>query len=317
MKVLLPALALSLMLSCKGDTPSKNLDQQNQKGSEAEAQTLIQARQELKTKLTHPGDKAGPIDVPPPDAPFSLVQFDAQPGKLSAYLTKDPKDKKRHPAIIWITGGDSNSLGEMWNPAPKNNDQTAAAYRQAGIVMMLPSLRGGNENPGQREGFLGEVDDVLSALAYLKKVPYVDPSRIYLGGHSTGGTLVLLVAEVSNAFRTVFSFGPVADVRVYGDSYAYADINENQEALPRSPGYWLADIKTPAFVMEGSRGNSEQLNAMAKSTSNSQVHFLEIHNTDHFGILAPVNEAIAQQIVKDTGPTPSIRLSKVALEALF
>lgn len=56
--------------------------------------------------------------------------------------------------------------------------------------MMFPSLRGGNDNPGVKEGFLAEVDDVLAAADFLGKQNYVDPGRIYLGGHSTGGTLV-------------------------------------------------------------------------------------------------------------------------------
>jgi dipeptidyl aminopeptidase/acylaminoacyl peptidase len=59
-------------------------------------------------------------------------------------------------------------------------------------------LRGGNDNPGRREGFLGEVDDVLAAADHLSKLPHIDPTQIYLGGHSTGGTLALLVAECSN-----------------------------------------------------------------------------------------------------------------------
>lgn len=77
---------------------------------------------------------------------------------------------------------------------------------------MSPSLRGGNTNPGVKEGFLGEVDDVLAAANYFEKQKYVDPKRIYLGGHSTGGTLVLLVSEGSPRFRAVFSFGPAGDV---------------------------------------------------------------------------------------------------------
>jgi dipeptidyl aminopeptidase/acylaminoacyl peptidase len=61
--------------------------------------------------------------------------------------------------------------------------------------MMFPSLRGGNDNPGRHGGFYGEVDDVLAAHDYLSRQPYVDPKRIYPGGHSTGGTLALLTAE--------------------------------------------------------------------------------------------------------------------------
>ena len=93
-------------------------------------------------------------------------------------------------------------FAEFAGPVPPQGPLRAAitaAYRRAGIVMMYPSLRGGNDNPGRREGFLGEVDDILAAAEYLARESYVDPGRIYLGGHSTGGTLAMLAAEMPNA----------------------------------------------------------------------------------------------------------------------
>jgi acetyl esterase/lipase len=109
--------------------------------------------------------------------------------------------------------------------------------------MMFPSLRGGNDNPGTEEGFLGEVDDVLAAADFLGKQAFVDAKRIYLGGHSTGGTLVLLVAECSDRFRAVFSFGPADNVAGYGPEYLPFDSSNPREIELRSPGRWLASIK--------------------------------------------------------------------------
>jgi hypothetical protein len=70
---------------------------------------------------------------------------------------------------------------------------------------MFPVLRGGNDNQVPKESFLGEVQDVVAAAGHLEDLPYVDSDRIYLGGHSTGGTLALLVAECSDRFRAVCS----------------------------------------------------------------------------------------------------------------
>ena len=183
-----------------------------------EATSLAEARKGFTTQLTRKVKANEPVDEPPPKV-FRKVQYDSPVGKLAAYLTPDPKDGKKHPAIVWITGGDCNTIGDVWHPAKPDNDQTARQYREAGIVMMFPSLRGGNQNPGFNEGFFGEVDDVIAAAEFLAKQDYVDPKRIYLGGHSTGGTLVLLVAECSDHFRAVFSFGPVADITHYPDQF--------------------------------------------------------------------------------------------------
>jgi pimeloyl-ACP methyl ester carboxylesterase len=235
-------------------------------------------------------------------------------GDLSAYLTPDPGDGGKHPAIIWVTGGDSNSIGELWEPAPRENDQSAAAYRMAGIVMMFPSLRGGNDNPGRREGFLGEVDDVLAAAEYLAAQPYVDPTRIYLGGHSTGGTLAMLAAELSDRFRAVFAFGAVDDVRGYGGEFVYHQPGDPKESVLRSPGFWLDSVRSPLFAIEGTGGNIDPLQAMRTSSTNPLIRFVAVPGFDHFGILAPANEVIATKILADTGSTMAITLSEQELK---
>ena len=279
---------------------------------------LRAARRVFKTTLVPKEEKREKVDVPPPNI-FSLVKYDAAPGALSAYLTPDPKDGKKHPAIIWITGGDCNSIGEIWRPAHPKNDQTAAAYRKAGIIMMFPSLRGGNDNPGVKEGFLGEVDDVLDAATYLAKQPYVDPARIYLGGHSTGGTLVLLVAEVSTRFRAVFSFGPVSNVGHYGPDYCPFNYRETQELLLRAPGKWLSSVKSPVFVIEGTMppANADDLNKMRKDSTNPQIHFLSLPGATHFNTLAPMNTLIAEKILKDDRPASNLTITPAELPKTF
>ena len=100
-------------------------------------------------------------------------------GKLPAWITPDPGDGEKHPAIVWITGGDSNSLDDFWSSGGPDNDQSASAWRRAGMIMMFPTLRGGNTNGGKREFFLGEVDDVIAAARHVASLPYVD--RVFIG----------------------------------------------------------------------------------------------------------------------------------------
>jgi dipeptidyl aminopeptidase/acylaminoacyl peptidase len=293
---LLAALVLALFAGC---------------GSKQETQPLAEARKGFTTRLARQTRANKPV-AEPPAVVFSKVKYDAPVGKCSAYLSPDPRDGTKHPAIVWITGGDCNTIDSVWNPAPRNNDQTARQYREAGIVMMFPSLRGGNDNPGTQENFYGEVDDVLAAAKHLAGVEYVDPKRIYLGGHSTGGTLVLLVAEVPNPFRAVFSFGPADDITGYGGQFTEAvNMSDRREVALRSPGRWLHSIQCPTFVFEGtSQGNLSSLQTMARDSKNPKAQFFPVKGATHFSVLAPVNELIAKKILADTGEQTNLSFTE-------
>jgi acetyl esterase/lipase len=290
----------------------------NQQALPGSTGSLVEARAGFKTKLV--ARAAGKEPAPePPAGVFARVRYDAPVGQLAAYVTPNPQDGKQHPAIIWITGGDCNSIDDgCWNEGPADNEQSASAFRNAGIVMMFPSLRGGNDNPGMKEGFLGEVDDVLGAAEYLRKQEYVDPNRIYLGGHSTGGTLVLLVAECSDRFRAVFSFGPVHTVRGYPPEFLPFDTSNPREIELRSPGQWLATIKSPTFVFEGTtQGNLMSLQAMARSSTNPNPHFLAVRGGSHFSILAPTTRLIAEKILGDGSPTCNLTFTEEEVSRPF
>ncbi len=310
MKPARPALLLLLMTLAAG-LPGQ--------GADAPPATLVSARKDFHTQLLpQKRTEKEPAEVAPREV-FLTIKYPAPDGPLAAYLTPDPGDGRKHPAIIWITGGDCNSIGDVWSDAPRNNDQTAAAYRKAGIVMMFPSLRGGNDNPGVKEGFLGEVDDVLAAAKHLQKQPYVDAQRIYLGGHSTGGTLALLVSECSPLFRAVFAFGPVEDVAGYGDDRGFLpiDLKNQQEVRLRSPGYWLSSIQSPTWILEGTTGNISSLREMGRVSKNPKLQCFEITGANHFTPLAPMNEFIARQILQDTGEICSITVSANELKRHF
>jgi dipeptidyl aminopeptidase/acylaminoacyl peptidase len=282
--------------------------------------TLAQARSLHQTKVKDEERSDAPIDQPPAGV-FDLVKYPSPVGPLSAYITSDPHDSRKRPAIIWITGGDCNTIGDVWSAEPPDNDQSAAAYRDAGIVMMFPALRGGHQQPGRREGFYGELDDILAAADFLAKQSQVDPNRIYLGGHSSGGTMVLLEAEYSDRFRAVFSFGPVAIITNYRNSRLQLpfDLSDKIEVALRSPDRWLPSIQGPTFVFEGDQtpSNSKSVKFMMKLKAPHSVHFYLVHGATHFTILAPTNRLIAQKILQDTDATSNIEFSDSEIEGLM
>lgn len=286
----------------------------------ANSASLADARRSFHSNILPGGQPKEPAKPAPANTLLNTITYPSPVGQLAAYITRDPRDGAKHPAIIWITGGDCNSIGDVWTSEGLQNDQTAAPYRMMGIVTMYPSLRGGNANPGVKEGFLGEVDDVLAAADYLEKLPYVDPKRIYLGGHSTGGTMALLVAESSPRFRCVFSFGPIDDVANYGPDSGFLpiDIYNRKEVEIRSPIYWLSSIKSPVWVFEGTNGgNIGPLLAMKRASTNPNVHFIPISGATHFSTLGLTNELIAKKILSDTGEACSISFTEDELNHLF
>ena len=279
------------------------------------SQSLTDARNGFTTRTTGARSNS-PVDPPAPGT-VRYITYPSAVGELAAYLSPEIRDGRRHPAIVWITGGDCNSIGDVWSPAEPGNDQTAGIFRSVGIVTMYPSLRGGNQNPGVKEGFYGEVDDVIAAGRYLQSLPYVDPQRVYLGGHSTGGTLALLVAEMTNGFRGVFAFGPVDDVSGYPREYLPFDTANGREVELRSPGLWLSSIRSPVWVIEGTGGNIASLRAMKDSGNNPLVQFVEVLGADHFSVLGPMNELIAGKIHEDSGPTSNITVTNEESSKLF
>jgi dipeptidyl aminopeptidase/acylaminoacyl peptidase len=262
--------------------------------------TLAEARRGYVTQLSRLEKTNEPVVAPPP-AQFALVEYDSKVGRLPAYVSKVPNTGKRSPAIIWLTGGFSNSIGEIsWAELPAGNDQSASTFWKAGIVTMYPSLRGGNQNPGYIETLYGEVDDVIAAARYLKTLPHIDPDRVYLGGHSTGGTLALLVAETAPAglFRAVCALGPVEDPAGYGAEALTYDPFKARENKLRAPIHWLHSLATTTFVFEGTGdGNISSLRALDRAKGGAPLTCFALQGGDHFSIIRPLSVFLSRKIL--------------------
>jgi hypothetical protein len=102
MKLLLPRLvaAIAVAASCVA-------------AANAQTTQLSRARAAFQTQISYAGDgRAAPA---PPASVFRKITYPSAVGPLAAYLSPDPQDRSRHPAIIWITGGDCNSIDDVWS----------------------------------------------------------------------------------------------------------------------------------------------------------------------------------------------------------
>ena len=283
---------------------------------------LLRARRGFRTTPVANGYEAdGPPAVPPPGT-FRLVRYPTPAGNLAAYVTPDPGDGKRRPALLWAHGGFGGIGDWLWDP---NSEQAPNAYRAAGFVVFCPSWRGENDNHGRFELFLGEVDDLLAAIDYVARLPYVDARRIYLAGHSTGGTMALLGAEASNKLRAAFSFGGAPDLyAVVGDGEGYGNTpfpyRNRAESYVRSPIGFVATLRAPTFYFEGEESAyppyAEAMERRARRAGKPFRAFT-IKGGDHFNILTPLNRLVAQKIAADTGPTCNIRFTDDEVQRTF
>lgn len=261
--------------------------------TESDSFTLPLLRANVDTKIHFPTDRS-PAPTPPADI-FDKVYYPAELGNNVAYITPATQTSEKRPGVIWISGGfDWGLSADFWVPSFADNDQSARAFREEGLILMIPALRGSNENPGDNQCMWGEVDDIIAAADYLATHSNVDPERIYLGGHSTGGTLALLVAASTDRFRGIFAFGPVAEH--YYDGCLPNNTSETELRL-RSPVHFVSDIRTPTYVIEGARsGNAGDVDEL-REVASPLVSFTVVAGRDHFDILAPATRAIAQTIM--------------------
>jgi dipeptidyl aminopeptidase/acylaminoacyl peptidase len=169
--------------------------------------------------------------------------------ELRAWLHRPDGANNRRPALLFLHGGYAFEPGD-W--------AAAQAYRDAGFVVMTPMLRGENGQPGSFSMFYDEVDDVLAAAAYLRHLPGVDSHRIFVAGHSVGGTMTLLAALSSRYFRAAAAFSGSPDQVLYvrlapgAKERAPFDYHIERELVMRSPLAFAAYFKCPVRIYYGS-----------------------------------------------------------------
>ncbi|MEZ6141537.1 MAG: prolyl oligopeptidase family serine peptidase [Zavarzinella sp.] len=261
-------------------------------------QTFAQARGGFKTTLIDEISDNFPTPVPPKGI-LEIVQYPTELGNMDAYITPKPAKPGKYPAIIWLSDGFSNSIDtKLW--AADRSHVSGKVFRDAGFVVMYPSLRGGNKNPGSMECGYGEVDDVLAAHNFLQNRDDVDPTKIFLVGHGNGGTLALLTAAYrSSAFRGVLAFGPVSKMDHYDEDDLTYDTDNPKETVLRSPINWLKEIKCSTWVVEGRKEPSNVKDVTEMSFQNllsEHLKFSMIVNFDHDTIVEPAAKLYINKI---------------------
>src|ERR1019366_1610768 len=106
------------------------------------------------------------------------------PAYLFAPMQK--RGPKGHAAMIWVTGGAHGNWDQSMLPFAKE-------AVQRGYVIVTPDYRGSTGHGDAHHMAIDyggkELDDVATAVDYLKTLPYLDPDRLGIMGWSHGGVI--------------------------------------------------------------------------------------------------------------------------------
>jgi dipeptidyl aminopeptidase/acylaminoacyl peptidase len=238
------------------------------------------ARARFRTHLTRIGpspDPAEPLD-PPPGAERIVYNSDGR--MLTAWLSL-PAGKPA-PGVVYLHGG--NVLGSgHWD--------LTLAYRQAGYAVIMPALRGENGQDGAFSGFYDENADVLAAAEHLASRPGVDRSRMFVAGHSIGGTQTLLAAMSTTLWRGATAFSGAANAWRFFARFPEMicfDASRPREFEMRSALSFASSFKCPVRLFYGSEekrlGSPAELTASRASDAGLDVRAAAIPG-DHFSAL--------------------------------
>lgn len=240
-------------------------------------------RQSFHTHILKVGpapDDGDPLNEPPDGA--QVLPYRSGSLDLKAWRSEPVGKGGRRPALLFLHGGNGLGTGHWELTWP---------YLRAGYVVMVPAFRAENGQKGAFSGFYDETDDVLAAARVLAAQPDVDPSRVFVSGHSVGGTLTLLASLSTKLFRGASSFS--------GNPSAYAffkrfpedirfDTSDPREFEMRSAVCYATSLKCPLLIQHGTEETrSTQMSELTLSRARAAglpIEYAPVRG-DHFSAL--------------------------------
>jgi dipeptidyl aminopeptidase/acylaminoacyl peptidase len=190
------------------------------------------------------------------------ISFSNEGYDLDGVLVTPPDfdPAKKYPLVLHIHGGprSSSTVAFSWSP------QLFAAQ---GWVVFMPNYRG-SDNLGNRvtrailmDAGAGPGRDVMAGVEAVKKLGFIDETRMVVGGWSYGGMMTSwLIGHYPAAFKAAVSG---AAVNSFLDSYNLGDFNiqrrhtwgspyvgDNMKRyLEQSPITYAGNIRTPTLIL--------------------------------------------------------------------
>jgi dipeptidyl aminopeptidase/acylaminoacyl peptidase len=180
------------------------------------------------------------------------------PAYLFAPLAK--RGTGGHAAMVWVHGGVHGDWGTSMFPFVRE-------AVQRGYVVITPDYRGSTGHGAAHYEAIDyggkEVDDVISAVDYLKTLPYVDMNRLGIMGWSHGGFITAhSLYRAEHPFKAGAAIVPVTNLVFrlsykgpgYQRDYAAEEgigglpFEKREEYIKRSPVFHVENLKVPILV---------------------------------------------------------------------
>ncbi|HEX6600912.1 MAG TPA: alpha/beta fold hydrolase [Gemmatimonadaceae bacterium] len=165
-----------------------------------------------------------------------------------------------HAAMVWVHGGVHGDMDELYLPFIRE-------AVQRGYVIVTPDYRGSTGHGKAHYEAIDyggkEIDDVISAVDFLKTLPYVDMNRLGIMGWSHGGFITAhTLFRDDNPFKAGAAIVPVTNLVFrlsykgpgYQRSYAAEEgiqglpFEKREEYIRRSPVFHASNLKVPILV---------------------------------------------------------------------
>ncbi len=155
----------------------------------------------------------------------TLDSFITENGTELYYRLYTPKKTQgKHPVIVYVYGGPHAQV--VTNSWGGNRGLLMQYWASKGYVVFSVDNRGSNyrgkgfEDPLYKKMGSTEVDDQIAGVKFLRKLPYVDPERIGIYGHSYGGYMSLMsMFKAGEYFKAGVAGAPVTDWGLYDTHY--------------------------------------------------------------------------------------------------
>jgi carboxyl-terminal processing protease len=239
---------------------------------------LAAARRQFTTKLWWHGPAPDEYKPTPPPQGVLEVQYPSGPLQLKAWVSEDPRDGKRHPAVVFLHGGHALAPIDWYYAAP---------LVEAGFVLLMPMLRGENGNPGSYEGYYGEVDDALAAGRFVASLPYVDASHIFVAGHSTGATLTVLTTMMPSVYKAGAAFDGYLHMPSYDYSPRLFNPEDPEEMHVRNPMAFVPSVRIPLALFTTYRSRADAKRFLLIANQYDKPCQLITVPGDHEAMLSP------------------------------